>query len=269
MTSATARHPQHDAVSAGIRGAYLRSHPEMGYRIERHPLGWFQHPPAGVASGGVTIGDIEPDAIPELRAEIERQFGAGTRVTVFVDDRESDQRLSGPLVAEGFESAEGTTYLAYTGAPPPIPSLSGVSIEEVDAAGLERWARVKLQGFANSEDEPDAERFAQELAQRRAEQQGSGRFLLASVRSDPAAVIGFWGDEDWLIFNLATRLPYRRLRLGELLLSDVVNEAIGATGCRSVLIDTDENDWMVEWYRRFGFTDEVYWRHRYPMLEAD
>ena len=269
MTQPGPRHADHDAIGAGIRDAYRRSDAAMQYRVEQHPLGWFQHAPGGVAAGSVTVDDIDPASVPDLRAEIERQFGDEMRVTLFVDDRDRDQRLSGALVAAGFEPAEGSTFLAYTGQPPTIPSLRGVTIGEVDADGLERWARVKLQGFANSEDEPDPEQFAQELAQRRAEQQGSGRFLLATARSEDAAVIGLWGDEDWLIFNLATRLPYRRLRLGELLLSDIVDEAIGDPGCRSVLIDTDETDWMVEWYRRFGFTDEVYWRRRYNLLEAD
>jgi GNAT superfamily N-acetyltransferase len=241
----------------------------MQYRVEQHPLGWFQHAPGGVATGSVTVSDIDPASVPELRAEIERQFGNDVQVMLHVDDRERDARLTGALAAAGFEPAEGSTFLAYTGEPPTLPSLLGVTIGEVDADGLERWARVKLQGFANSEDEPDPRRFAQELAQRRAEQQGSGRFLLATARSEDAAVIGLWGDEDWLISNLATRLPYRRLRLAELLLSDVVDEAIAAPVCRSVLIDTDETDWMVEWYRRFGFTDEVHWRRRYNLLEAD
>ena len=240
----------------------------MGYRVERHPLGWFQHAPGRVAAGSVTVEDIDAEAIPELAAEIRRQFGERPFVTLLVDDRARDERLAGALVAEEFEPIEGSIYLAYVGERPPLPSLSGVTIEEVDAVGLERWARVKLQGFADSEDEPDPERLAQELVLRRAEQQGSARFLLASVRSEPAAAIGFCGEQDWLIFNLATRLPFRQQRLAQLLLSDVVSEADGAPGCRSVLIETNEDDWPALWCRRFSFTDEVYWRRRYRVPET-
>jgi hypothetical protein len=201
VTSSSTRHAEHDAVGAGIRDAYRRTNEAVQCRVERHPFGWFQHAPGGVAAGAVTVDDIATASVPELRAEIERQFGDDTQVTVFVNDRDRDERLSGALIAAGFEPAEGSTFLAYTGQPPAIPSLGGITIGEVDAEGLERWARVKLQGFTNSEDEPDPQRFAQELAQRRTEQQGSGRFLLATARSEDAAVIGLWGDEDWLILT--------------------------------------------------------------------
>jgi ribosomal protein S18 acetylase RimI-like enzyme len=34
-------------------------------------------------------------------------------------------------------------------------------------------------------------------------------------------------------------------------------------GCRSVVINTDPDDTPIKWYRRLGFTDEVYWRRNY------
>jgi hypothetical protein len=126
---------------------------------------------------------------------------------------------------------------------------------------------VKLQGFADSEDEPDPGRLATELALRRAENRGSGRSLLASVRGEPAAVLGLWGEADWVIFNLATRLPFRR-RLAELLLAEVLHEAADTPGCRAVVINGEEEDWPLSWYRRYGFSDEVYWRRRYRLSEV-
>ncbi len=51
------------------------------------------------------------------------------------------------------------------------------------------------------------------------------------------------------------------------LLAQVIADAYDS-GARSVIINTDPQDTPIQWYRREGFKDEVYWYRRY-VLEPD
>ena len=156
-------------------------------------------------------------------------------------------------------------YLAHVGEPPRVKPLPNVSVERVSAALLKEFAIVKLKGFGNSEDEPSAARVAQEVASRAAELRGSGRCMLARVGNDAAAILGYFGGNDRLVFNLATRVPFRNAGVARLLLSTVLTDAYRRR-CRSVIINTDPADTPINWYRRLGFTDEVYWYRSYLYL---
>lgn len=147
MSEATGRHPHHDVIAATIRDAYRQSDPVMGYRVERHLLGWFQFAPAGAGFGTVTLDAVEPAAIAGLAAAIRRSHGQ-TPVSVYVEDRNRDAALGPALAAAGFVADERNTYFAFVGDLPPKPSraeaLAGVTVEEVDGDGLEAleaWAR--------------------------------------------------------------------------------------------------------------------------------
>jgi hypothetical protein len=84
-----------------------------------------------------------------------------------------------------------------------------VSIEPITAATLKDFVIVKLQSFANSEDTPDAGRVRAEDASRR-DFRGPGRFFAARATGETAAVLAYYeGKSDRLIFNLATRVPFR------------------------------------------------------------
>jgi GNAT superfamily N-acetyltransferase len=129
-------------------------------------------------------------------------------------------------------------------------------------ASLAEWSTTKLQGFANSEAAPDPQRLAREVALRRAEIAGEGRFLLARSGRAAASIIGLYEGEDRHVFLLATRIPFRNRGIARWLLTHVIAEAYAA-GRRSVLINCDPDDTPIRLYRRLGFTDEVYWRRRY------
>jgi len=97
---------------------------------------------------------------------------------------------------------------------------------------------------------------------RQSELASMGRFLIARVRDEPAAILGYYDGSDRLIFNLATRMPFRMGGLARHLLCQVVAESY-EQGCSSVVINTDPSDTPIKWYQRLGFTDEVYWRRNY------
>jgi ribosomal protein S18 acetylase RimI-like enzyme len=124
------------------------------------------------------------------------------------------------------------------------------------------YVLVKLKGFANSEDAPSVEHVAEELAVRERELASLGRFSIARVGNEPAAILGYYDGSDRLIFNLATRTPFRMRGIARQLLCQVIEDSYDQ-GCRSVIINTDPNDTPIQWYRRLGFTDEVYWRRSY------
>ena len=124
------------------------------------------------------------------------------------------------------------------------------------------YVAVKLRGFANSEGEPPTEHVKQELALRRRELAGRGRFFIARAGDEPAAILGYYEGNDRLIFNLATRTPFRMKGIARQLLSKVVVDSYDK-GCRSVIINTNPNDTPIQWYRRLGFKDEVRWGRNY------
>ena len=132
---------------------------------------------------------------------------------------------------------------------------------------MTEFAIVRLKGFANSENQPTDEQIAREVAIRRAELNGSGRFLIARIGREPAAILAYYAGIDRLIFLLATRLPMRQRGIARHLLAHVIADAYDS-GARSVIINTDPQDTPIQWYRREGFKDEVYWYRSY-VLEPD
>ena len=52
------------------------------------------------------------------------------------------------------------------------------------------------------------------------------------------------------------------------ILLDFVLADSHAKGCRSVILNTDPADTPINWYRRIGFTEEVYWHRRYSYPPA-
>lgn len=127
---------------------------------------------------------------------------------------------------------------------------------------MEDYALVKVKGFANSEAEPAAEVLQREVAARRGDRSGPGRFLLARVGGEAAAVVGFHEGEERLVFNLATRVPFHNRGLAKYLLCRVIADS-SERGCRAVVINTNPDDTPIQWYRRLGFSDEVGWHRSY------
>ena len=69
---------------------------------------------------------------------------------------------------------------------------------------------------------------------------------------------GWYEGADRYIFNLATRAPFRNQGIVRQLLSYVMADTY-ALSKRSLLIATDPTDTPVQFYRRMGFVDEIYW----------
>jgi GNAT superfamily N-acetyltransferase len=123
---------------------------------------------------------------------------------------------------------------------------------------------TKLKGFANSEQEPDPDRIRAEMSLRRVEMADVGRFWLARIEGEPAATFAWYEDTDRFIFNLATRVLFRRRGIARWLLCDFLAQSY-AHECRSIIINADTADTPIQLYRRLGFTDEVYWRGRFEL----
>lgn len=183
-------------------------------------------------------------------------------MNIWLIERGLDAKLGRALVLAGALADKANTHLAHVGPLPERVELSGIAVEAVTADTLMDYALVKLKGFGNSEDEPSVEDVDQELAVRRNELASIGRFLIARVGDELAAILGYNDGNDRLIFNVATRTPFRMRGIARQLLCEVIADSYDQ-GCRSVIINTDPNDRPIQWYRRLGFTDEVYWRRSY------
>jgi hypothetical protein len=67
---------------------------------------------------------------------------------------------------------------------------------------------VKLQGFADDEERPAAQEIETELAEREAEWPVC-RYQVAHLSGEAVAILGHYTGQAQMVFNLATRLPFR------------------------------------------------------------
>ncbi len=256
-----ARHPEHDRLHQEVRSWYQASVPELGYDVMRRRFGFYRRHAENPDSGLVIVEPMTPDEVPEFLADASSYFNRRA-VNIWLNDRGLDAKLGRTLVLAGACADKENTHLAHVGLPPERVELSGIVVEVITADTLMDYVLVKLQGFANSEDAPAVEDVEKELAVRQSELASMGRFLIARVGEEPAAILGYYNGSDRLIFNLATRTPFRMRGVARHLLCEVIADSYDQGG-RSVIINTDPNDTPIQWYRRLGFTDEVYWRRSY------
>ena len=252
-------HPHHGQVCEELRSWYRT--PGGPYQIVRRKYGFYRRNLAVAGSARIIVEDATPGEVPALVADARQYFGEG-EVDLWIDDRSRDAVLGPGLVAAGCMRSDATVYLAHVGSIPSAPFDPHVTIEPVTAATLKDFVVVKLQGFANSEETPTADHIAREFAVREQEFRGVGRFVLARIAGETAAVLAFYEGADRLIFNLATRVPFRMKGIAKLLLDFALVDS-RAQSCRSVIINTNPDDTPIKWYRRIGFSDEVYWRRSY------
>ena len=184
-----------------------------------------------------------------------------------VNDAGIDTRLGPALIEAGCSGDSADTYPADVGPISGAPWVSGVTIDRAVSETLEDYVVTKLKGFADSEDQPSTVQLAYELALRRGELQGEGQFLRARLGGETAGIVGYWGGADQLIFQLATRVPFRGRGIARQLLYEVLAEA-SAQKCSSVIININPEDTPIEWYRWIGFVDEVYWYRSYSFGTA-
>jgi ribosomal protein S18 acetylase RimI-like enzyme len=260
------RHPEHDRLSEEVRSWYRTSTPELGYYVTQRRFGSYRRHAKDPDSGLIIVDAFSPDEVPEFLADASSYFDRRA-VNIWIEDRKPDATLGPALIAAGAASDKESTHLAHVGPRPERFQLAGITVELVTADRLMVYVLVKLKGFANSEDTPPVEEVEKELAVRQSELASMGRFLIARVHDEPAAILGYYDGSDRLIFNLATRTPFRMRGIARHLLCQVVADSYDQ-GCRSVVINTDPDDTPVQWYRRLGFTDEVYWRRSYRIEPA-
>lgn len=259
------RHPDHDRLADTVQGWFSYSAPAMGYTRERRRFGVYgrnTQVPGGWGNE-VLLRDLTPDDVYAFLTDV-RAYFAGSPVRIYIDDHATDEALRPALLAAGCSWSDAQTHLAHVGAMPEAAPVPGLTVELVTDVSLEAWVLTKLKSFADSDAAPASADVQREMALRRAEMAGEGRFRLARIQGEPAAILGWYEDTDRFIFNLATRVPFRMRGIARKLLCDFLAESY-AHGCRSIIINADPEGTSVQLYRRLGFTDEVYWRGKYTL----
>ncbi|MGC1344113.1 MAG: GNAT family N-acetyltransferase [Candidatus Binataceae bacterium] len=255
------RHPEHDRLRDEIISWYRTSAPSIGCSIERRRFGFYRRSTTDPDSARLIVEGATPDDAAAMLSDAADYFG-DREINIWIDDHETDAVLGPALLNAGCIRDHPTIYLAHTGPIPRVSLRTGISIAEVTATTLSEFVDVKLKGFANSEDEPAPHRVVEETAVRAAESNGGARHFIARVNGEPAAILGYYEGDNRLIFNLATRVAMRKQGLARILLCGAIADA-NQLGCRSVMINTDPDDTPINWYRRLGFDDEIYWVRSY------
>jgi hypothetical protein len=258
---AAPRHPEHDRIRDEVRSWYRTSWEQRGYHVEHRRFGYYRRHAGHPDSGLIIIETLTADEVPELLADARTYFD-NRPVHLAFDDKTLDKTRGPSLVAAGCAIDNANTYLAHVGPRPESVQLPSVTVEPITSDTLIDYVQVKLKAFANSEAAPPAKNIDEELSIRKPEFETIGRFLIARVANDPAAIIGYYEGPDRLIFNLATRLPFRMKGIARQLLCQVITDSY-IQNCRSIIINTNPADTPIQWYTRLGFTDEVYWRRTY------
>jgi GNAT superfamily N-acetyltransferase len=265
-----AAHSQHDLVAAEVRSWYTdwadhaavvdETSTSVGVASVRKPFGFLRTGPGSVRRLMLTT-DVPADVAGALASAT--QFFETTEFEVWCDDRARAFAIELALLSLGFVPAESTSVLALVGGLRAADGPAALEVEEVsDEQALRSWARVKLQGFAGSEDEPSSDVLAAEMSARRAEWPIS-RYDLALLDDEAVAALAHYtASSDQMVFLLATRVPFRHRGIAQSMLRRWVDRATSA-GARSVLINCAEGGQPAALYRRMGFTDEVYWHRRY------
>jgi GNAT superfamily N-acetyltransferase len=257
------RHPQHDEVATAVRRWYIGSTPDAGLFMDSTWYGYAIRP--GSAFGSRVILTLDEDgSVPAALEEVCTRFGQGD-IDMWVEGRERAERLHQALSDAGCHGPNDTIFLAHVGpvrVDRPAPTLAITTVRDEDDDQLTTWARVKLQGFADSNTPPYDAAVAREVEVWRA-QSPISRYELANCDGEPVAILGAHEvEQDRLVFNLATLPSHRHQGIAQALLARWIER--GRTdGARSLLINGDDGGQPVMLYRRMGFTDEVYWRRTY------
>jgi GNAT superfamily N-acetyltransferase len=249
-------------VAAEVRSWYVLSYPEMGITSVQRPFGYYRTSSGAPQWGWATITDVDESTVPEMVADL-RAFYGERAVSIDVDDETYSAGVRSALAAAGWTHVHSTVFLAYVGSLPTAPP--DIAIERVTAEGIDEFSRARLMAFDSTEDEPLPERVAEDSALRLVEMQGLGRCLLTRIDGEVAGICAYYEGTDYLVFLLATRVPFRQRGLARAFLEFVLTDAANA-GARSVIINAVEGDRPEALYRSLGFTDVVYrrWAFRQP-----
>ena len=251
-------HPAHDELVQEVRSWYIHDYAALGKVVERRRFGYYSRIQQTDYGDIHIVEPFDPAGAPAFVADAGAFYGE-RRVHIFTHGRAVDRRLSESLAQVGCTRGSAKLYLAHvnTGAPPeaePGPA----QIEPVTRRNLLDYSNTKLKAFSDSEKEPERAAVEANTALRRAELAADGAFLIARVGDEAAGIIGWFKGVDRYIFHLATRTPFRNQGIARQLLSHVMADSY-SQGKRSLLIATDPIDTPVQFYRRMGFVDEIYW----------
>lgn len=253
--------PDLSPVSREIRARYRGAKRGRRETVHRGRYGWYTRHLDDPSLDSVIVGPISEGQIPDLLEEVRQQYGAGP-ARVYVDDRNLNCALNKAMVASGCRPSCELIYLAHLGKPPQIESVPELSVEHVTGDNIRDYEIVRMKGFSDSEDDPDQSEVAANVDALTADLGEGCELIVARVGQEAAAIAGWYEGQDRLVFHLATRVPFRNRGIARHLLSRVTCETY-AQGRRSVTIFTDPEDTPIHFYRRLGFTGEVYWQARY------
>lgn len=255
-----ARHPEHDAVCAEVRSWYTASTPAIGLWSSTTRYGVLLHSDR-IERNWLLLSEDAPEAVADALGAATDFYGSSA-FEVYIDERSRAERLTTALTRAGMKPVQDTVTLALVGPVRADPGPEALVVEEVaDLERLREWATVKIQGFADAEGHLAPERLQRELTERGAEWPVC-RYLLARLGHDAVAILGHYTGQDQMVFNLATRLPFRHRGIAQSMLARWSKEP-GRPPIRSHLINCDDKGPADALYRRLGFTDEVYWYRRY------
>jgi hypothetical protein len=162
------RHVVHDELKQTVRSWYVGATPEIGIRSTEVAWGFLVSSDRTDMRRAVLTTD-SPSLVAQALGEAVDCFG-NDAFDVWVDDRERARLLTPALAADGFETVQDTVVLALVGAVRAEVAPGGLTVEDVaDPDGLNEWVRVKLQGFANSEEPPEPDQLQQDASVRTAE----------------------------------------------------------------------------------------------------
>jgi hypothetical protein len=247
-------------VAAEVRSWYTSPTPAIGLSLISTSYGFLTESDRAERNRLVLTHE-SADGVADALATATDFFGTAA-FEVWVDDRSRADHLTPALSSAGMEPVSDTVVLALLGSVRADRGPYGLAVEDVvDPNGLEEWATVKIQSFADSEERPDPEQIQKELTERR-EEWPICRYQLARLGGEAVAILGHYTGLDQMVFNLATRLPFRHRGIAQSVLARW-SVAGDRRRTRSHLINCDDGGPAEALYRRLGFTDEVYWYRRY------
>jgi GNAT superfamily N-acetyltransferase len=254
------RHPEHDAVSSTVRSWFTASTPAIGLSVVPTSHGFLGRSDRAERRRLVLTVDAAGSVADALASAV--SFYETSAFEVWVDDRSRAERLTAALISAGMEPVQDTVVLALVGSVVGDLGPGGLTVEDViDLVQLQEWARVKVQAFADAEDDPDSQQLQAEVAERQVEWPVC-RYQLARLGGEAVAILGHYTGQDQMVFNLATRRPFRHRGIAGAMLAHWSAQG-HRQGVRSHLINCDDGGPADALYRRLGFTDEVYWYRRF------
>lgn len=251
-------HPAHEDLVQEVRSWYIQDYTDLGKVVARRRFGYYSRIEKTGYCDVHLVKPFDPSEAAAFHADVCAFYGQ-RRVLIFTHGQAVDSQLSEALVQASCARGSAKLYLAHVnGGSLPAAGQGTSRIEPVTHRNLLDYQIAKLKAFADSEEEPDPAAVEAGMRIRRAELNADGAFLIARAGDEAAGIIGWYEGADRYVFHLATRRPFRNRGIARQLLSHLVADTY-ALDRRSLLIATDPADTPIQFYRRMGFVDEIYW----------